>query len=239
MTRSQAILDWYRSLELPPEHLPKGIAAMNPYRASQPAVQEILQRFYSKYYADCQSRGLILGINPGRLGAGITGIPFTDTPALRDHCELEFPIETKEISAEFVYQVIAACGGPEPFYRKWFIGAACPLGFMRQNNRGNWVNYNYYDDTALYHAVRPYMLRWLAEQQALCGMPRRVIVLGTGKNLQYLQKLNAEAGLFDELIALEHPRYIMQYRRKNLDHYSEKYVKWLGFDPANARNSYL
>lgn len=239
MTRAEQILPWYRQLELPPKHLPKGIAVMNPYREAQPEVQTALDHFYHKYYADQEPRGLILGINPGRLGAGITGIPFTDSIALREHCHIPFALETREISAQFVYQVIAACGGPERFYRKWFIGAACPLGFMQQNARGNWVNYNYYDHDSLYRAVRPYMLRWLGEQQALCGMPRRAIVLGTGKNVQYLQKLNAEAGLFDELIALEHPRYIMQYRRKALGRYCEKYVKWLGFDPANARNSYL
>ena len=53
-------------------------------------------------------------------------------------------------------------------------------------------------------------------QQLLTFPVRRSVafVLGCGKNSQYLRQANAEKGWFDELVAIEHPRFIMQYRRK-------------------------
>jgi hypothetical protein len=58
-------------------NLPKGISVMNPFR-NNPEVMTIVSLFYKKFYSDSRKRYLILGINPGRFGAGITGIPFTD-----------------------------------------------------------------------------------------------------------------------------------------------------------------
>lgn len=227
--RSDDILQFYKNLHLPDSHLPKGVKAMNPYQNPNPAVEQVVAEFYERYYSDSKPRGLILGINPGRFGAGITGIPFTDTPALREHCHIAFEPETRETSAEFVYRVIAACGGPAVFYKQWFVGAACPLGFVYKNERGNWVNYNYYDNAELYQAVKPFMISQLKAQLALCGHPQSAVVWGTGKNFQYLSKLNMEAQLFEKLISLEHPRYIMQYKRRQLPHYLQKFKTTLGF----------
>jgi hypothetical protein len=44
---------------------------------------KICSSFYQKYYADNKKRSLIIGINPGRFGAGVTGIPFTDPIRLK------------------------------------------------------------------------------------------------------------------------------------------------------------
>lgn len=51
--------------------LPAGISVMNPFRESE-AVLEISSYFYNKYFNDKKPRHLILGINPGRFGAGVT-----------------------------------------------------------------------------------------------------------------------------------------------------------------------
>lgn len=224
-----AILQFYQNLHLPERHLPEGVKVMNPYRNPQPEVQQALRDFYGRFYCDTAPRGLILGINPGRFGAGVTGIPFTDTRALREDCTIDFAPNTRETSAEFVYKMIEACGGTEAFYKRWFIGAACPLGFVYQNLRGNWVNYNYYDKAELYQAVKPFMIAQLKAQKAMCGHPKSAVVWGTGKNFQYLSKLNEEAALFEELLPLEHPRYIMQYKRRHLPHYLKKFQTTLGF----------
>ncbi|NLA50491.1 MAG: DUF4918 family protein, partial [Bacteroidales bacterium] len=58
--------------------LPAGISIMNPFR-NNPDVINTVTLFYRKYYSDNNKRHMIIGINPGRLGAGATGIPFTDT----------------------------------------------------------------------------------------------------------------------------------------------------------------
>ncbi len=221
------ILNFYAQLELKDSLLPNDVRVMNPYRGDQPEVDRLLEEFYKKFYSDNESRGLILGINPGRLGAGQTGIPFTDTPALRNHCGINTSIETRETSSEFVYRMIAAYGGPSRFYQSWFIGAACPLGFLHYNSKGNWINWNYYDEESLYEAVEDFMIEKLRAQKALCGNPDQAIVWGTGKNMKFLSKINKKANLFKELIPLEHPRFIMQYRRKRLDEYLEKFLKHL------------
>lgn len=221
------ILKFYQDLDLAEDLLPEGVRVMNPYQEDSAEVPRLLEAYYGKYYSDQEPRGLILGINPGRLGAGQTGIPFTDTPALTEHCGIPTSIETRETSSEFVYKVVEAYGGPDLFFKDWFIGAACPLGFLHLNDKGNWINWNYYDQELLFTAVKDFMIEKLREQIELCGQPETAIVWGTGKNMKYLQKINREAKLFKELIPLEHPRYILQYKRKQLDFYLEKFLKHL------------
>ena len=86
------------------------------------------------------------------------------------------------------------------------------------------INLNYYDDKALEQAVTPFVEDWLRTLVA-CGMRTDVVLcIGTGKNAAYFTKLNERLGLFDRIIALEHPRYIMQYKTKELEQYIGKYV---------------
>jgi hypothetical protein len=40
-----------------------------------------------------------------------------------------------------------------------------------------------------------------------------------------MQRLNAEHHFFDELRAVEHPRFIMQYRRKQVDQFVASYLR--------------
>jgi hypothetical protein len=47
---------------------------------------------------------------------------------------------------------------------------------------------------------------------------------GTGKNEIFLRKLNEEHGFFKKIIALEHPRFIMQYKTANKQFYIDKYI---------------
>ena len=225
----QEILDFYHALSLDQSGMPDKVRVMNPYRdeETKDEVGRLLEVFHKKYFNDRKPRGIILGINPGRKGAGLTGIPFTDSPALKEVCDIDTEIETRETSSEFVYKLVQAYGGPQAFYGDWFIGAACPLGFLHLNDRGNWINWNYYDQEELYEAVKPFMKEQLMQQKALCGGPESAIVWGTGKNMKYLQKLNKEYGIFKELIPLEHPRFVMQYRRKRLEEYLGKFSKVL------------
>lgn len=227
MTLADQILQFYRKLELSVDLLPQDVDVLNPYRNASSEVWEVIEQFYRKYYSDNQPRGLILGINPGRLGAGATGIPFTDSYALEEYCDISFPGETRETSAAFVYMVVEAYGGAEKFYRDWFIGAGSPLGFIKKNEKGNWVNWNYYDQNLLYQAVRPFMDEKLQAQSALCASPETAVVLGTGKNFKFLQKINEDLQLFNNLIPLEHPRYIMQYKRKLVDQYVTRFIATL------------
>jgi len=206
--------------------LPAGISIMNPFLDQQ--IQSITSLFYRKYYSDDRQRRLILGINPGRFGAGVTGIPFTDTKRLQEKCGIPFDgKDTHEPSSVFVYRVIEAYGGPEVFYRDFFIGAVCPLGFTRMGTNGREVNYNYYDDKTLQTSVYGFILENL-EKQLRFGIDRDVcFCLGTGKNFRFLETLNREYRFFGQIVPLDHPRFIMQYRAKLVEEYTEEYIRKL------------
>lgn len=48
---------------------------MNPFREGE-EIFSVSSSFYRKFYTDNTPRHLILGINPGGFGAGVTAIPF-------------------------------------------------------------------------------------------------------------------------------------------------------------------
>jgi hypothetical protein len=194
--------------------LPAGINLMNPFRESD-AVLDVSSSFYNKYYHDHKRRHLILGINPGRFGAGVTGIPFTDTKRLTNVCGLTYSGKaTHEPSSVFVYEVIEAYGGPEKFYGNFYINAVCPLGFTISDAKGKEKNYNYYDSRELTQIFLPFMAESILKQIAFGIETDVCFCLGTGKNEKFLRALNDERGFFKTIIALEHPRFVMQYKAK-------------------------
>ncbi|MEO9210301.1 MAG: uracil-DNA glycosylase family protein [Ginsengibacter sp.] len=208
--------------------LPSGISVMNPFRENAHAL-EISSQFYKKYYNDINSRHIILGINPGRFGAGITGVPFTDTKRLLQECHITFEGKlTHEPSATFIYEMINAYGGVEKFYQKFYIQSICPLGFTIMNDKGKEVNYNYYDSKELTETVYEFMIENIRLQIKL-GVSRDICYcFGTGKNEKFLRKINETHHFFKKIIALEHPRYIMQYKSKSKQEYIEKYLTAFG-----------
>lgn len=113
-----------------------------------------MQQFYQKYYSDFQSRKLIIGINPSRHGAGVTGIPFTDTKRLENNCGIPMhSAHTHEISSVFMYDMIAEFGGVTDFYKQFYINSPFPLAIIRKIKEGNWINANYYDNRTLFEMV--------------------------------------------------------------------------------------
>jgi hypothetical protein len=226
MLFSEKIIGFNRQLEFT-NPLPDGIRIMNPY-AENPHALEISSRFYRKFYGDDQPRRMVMGINPGRFGAGVTGIPFTDTRRLKEKCGLEIPgLSTYEPSSVFVYEFIEAFGGVEAFYGRYYISAVCPLGFVKVNEKGREVNYNYYDSRELTDACRDFIVESL-ETQLRFGMDTDVcFCLGNNQNYKYLHKLNEEKGYFGRIVPLEHPRYIMQYKIRQKEEFVKKFVELL------------
>lgn len=220
---AKEILSYYQSLKLELET--STIDVLNPYQNQPLAVENALYDFYHKYYPDNKKRGLILGINPGRKGAGATGIPFTDTKRLIEFCGINLEgLHTHEPSSVFVYEVIKEYGGPQKFYSDFFIGSVSPLGFVQKNNLGHWVNFNFYDQASFEEEITPFIKENLRRQKAICQNPTKVVLFGSGKNLKSLQKINGDSTFFDEIIPLEHPRYIMQYKAKSIHQYIDKYL---------------
>lgn len=204
--------------------LPKNISIMNPFKENEEALN-ISTQFYKKFYNDNNKRHVILGINPGRFGAGVTGVPFTDTKRLLNECGLEFSGKpTHEPSATFIYEMINAYGGVEKFYGKFYIHSICPLGFTIINDKGKEINYNYYDSKELTETVYDFIIGNLKKQISFGISTDVCFLFGTGKNEKFVRKLNDEFHFFKKIIALEHPRYIMQYRSKSKPVYLEKYL---------------
>ena len=85
-------------------------------------------------------------------------------------------------------------------------------------------NYNYYDSAALIKATHGFIVENIYKQIALGVETDICFCFGTGKNEKFLRMLNEEHQFFDRIIALEHPRYIMQYKAKQKQFYIDKYL---------------
>lgn len=209
------------------EALPEGVQTLNPFQDK--IVLSLCEEFYKKYYNDENIRTLILGINPGRHGGGLTGIPFTDPIKLEQYCGIANPLPKKpELSADFIYRMITAYGGPDIFYRHFHFSSISPLGFTLDGK-----NLNYYDINALQHALRPFIVDSMKKTLKLGISTSVCYCLGEGTNVKYLHAINKEFGWFETIVPLAHPRFIMQYRRKLLDTYVGEYVEKL--KAANRR----
>jgi hypothetical protein len=220
MTFADQVLTFYRSLRIETP-LPKGIEVLNPYQDD--VAFELTTKFYRKYYNDHNRRTMIMGINPGRFGAGLTGVPFTDPVKLQEICGIANDLPKKtELSADFIHTMIAAFGGCEKFFSKFYFNSVSPLGFT-QNGR----NVNYYDSPLLLETLADFIKSSIRTQLQFNIDTRKVFCLGEGQNFKHLNKLNAQASFFDQVVPLAHPRFIMQYRRKKVPVYIEDYLEKL------------
>ncbi|MBX2909843.1 MAG: SMUG2 DNA glycosylase family protein [Chitinophagales bacterium] len=203
--------------------LPKGFQVLNPYM-DNPETMEVMRKFYYKYYNDNTKRKFIIGINPSRHGAGVTGVPFTDTKRLENVCGIKMKSAyTHEVSSVFLYDMIAEYGGAEAFYRNFYINSPFPLAIVRETKDSKWLNANYYDDPALFRMVKDFMIESLKQHLSVGLYSSEVYVLGK-KNAAFIRQLNDEAKLFKQISVLEHPRFIQQYKSKEKQHYIDKYI---------------
>ena len=203
--------------------LPDGFRVLNPY-LDNPETLQVMQAFYHKFYNDNQKRKFIIGINPSRHGAGVTGVPFTDTKRLESICGIAMKTAyTHEVSSVFLYDMIQEYGGINRFYQNFYINSPFPLAIVRKANGNNWVNANYYDAPKFFDAVKDYMIDSLKQHFAIGLDNSKVFILGK-KNATFIQKLNQEAKLFEQFSVLEHPRYIQQYKSKEKQLYIDKYI---------------
>ena len=221
MMFAEYVLKFYKSLDLSQHKLPKDVEVLNPYQ-DKTAI-DLTQKFFTKFYSDNNPRRIIIGINPGRFGGGMTGIPFTDPIRLAKICGIENDIPKKpELSSDFIYQMIEAYGGTEKFYGKYFISSVSPLGFTKDGK-----NLNYYDIKELQLALEDFIIASIRKQLTFGISTDIAFCLGEGQNYKFLQALNKEHKFFGKIVPLPHPRFIMQYRRKYLGEFIERYLKEL------------
>jgi hypothetical protein len=212
MSFAEKVIHFFDKIESP--QVPEYIEVMNPFITEE--VRDVVDQFYAKYFNDNNPRRLIFGINPGRFGAGITGVPFTDPIRLEEVCNIPNSFHKRqETSSVFVYNFIEKYGGPEAFYKDYFITGTFPLGFIFEGK-----NINYYDDKALQESLMELIVAYLEEQLSWNVKTDVAYCLGKGKNLKFLQKLNKQFGFFGEIRPVPHPRWVMQYRYKLRDDFA-------------------
>lgn len=221
-TFAEKVIEFNRNLYYPGK-LPDGFQVLNPY-FDNPETMVVMQKFYHKYYHDTSGRKFIIGINPSRNGAGVTGVPFTDTKRLESVCGIPMQsAHTHEISSVFLYDMIDAFGGTKDFYQQFYINSPFPLAIVKKSKEGKYLNANYYDDKQLFANVKDFMIESLEKHISLGLDTSEVFILGK-KNADFIQKLNQEKKLFDKLTVLEHPRFIQQYKSKEKQLYIDKYI---------------
>ncbi len=219
MNNSKKILKFLKKIK--PLKAPKNITVMNPYQNHY--TWSLVEKYYKKYYNDEKSRTLIFGINPGRLGGGLTGIPFTDPVNLEKYCLINNSIDKKrEISSKFIYELIDKYGGVEKFYKKYFITSVCPFGFTK-----NGKNFNYYDNQLILKHWKNQIAKWIDYQVKNIQNNKICFVIGKGKNQYFFEMINKEFKFFNEIISLPHPRWILQYRSKQKNKFIKEYINKL------------
>lgn len=213
---AERLIHFYHTLS--PPRLPRGIGLLHPQL--DPDVMKVVSAFFKKYYADNRPRKLLLGINPGRFGAGITGVNFTAPRQLKENCSIKHHWkDSSELSAEFIYMMIDAYGGPDKFYHDYFLGSMSPLGFTKAGK-----NINYYDDEKLASAITPFVVQSIQQQLSMGMLHETCYCIGGEKNFRFLEKINSEHKFFNKIVPLPHPRFIMQYKRKSLPDYIRLYL---------------
>ena len=162
----------------------------------------------------------------------MTGISFTTPQNLRRYCGIANDLrDTPELSSRFIYQVVEAFGGAKAFYGQFFLTSLFPLALIkngpaRDGKSGGPKNYNFYDDRLTTEALWPAITETVRTQTGF-GCNRTVAVCLGRKNETYLRRLNEQQGFFDRILTLDHPRYIMQYKSKDMPRYLDRYIATL------------
>ncbi|CAN5237027.1 SMUG2 DNA glycosylase family protein [soil metagenome] len=210
-TFAAAILDFLFHLKLPFK-LPGKIEVLDVHHI--PAVQNACNAFYKKFYSDNNKRHLLMGINPGRFGGGVTGIPFTDPIRLQNDCDIINDFQKKqELSSVFMYEMMKAYGSVETF------SSVSPLGFVQEGK-----NLNYYDDKILMQRIEPFVVNCMEKQLAFGLHTDVCFCIGEGANQKYLTTLNNKHNWFQHIKAVPHPRFVMQYKLKQKALYIQQWL---------------
>jgi len=173
---------------------------------------ENIKKFNEKYYKGSYPKTVLCGINPGKNGAGKTGIPFIDFSSLSELIE---GVETTgtERSAQFFYDVVQEIGA-ERFYRSFYVTNISWLGFIKD---GKNVNYYTLSDNAkaFIYKIFEFEIRQVS--------PTTIIAM-SGEVKHTLSSLY-KGGHIDISHSLPHPNHCAF--PKNYDSCKRQYIKLL------------
>ncbi len=175
---------------------------------------DVMDAFWSRYYGNQLPREVICGLNPGRLGAGLTGVPFTDFQTLSRWLP-GIERQDTEPSAQFFAKVVDAMG-VEAFFRRFYVTNVSAVGYVKD---GKNLNYHDLPEAALRVVERNFM-----EEMAAVG-PVRIIALGRQAYATAIRLLSSSVGSVEYL---PHPSWIMRYHPHDVDEWAHRYSGLLG-----------
>lgn len=175
--------------------------------------EEGISAFWEKFHGNSVPRIMICGINPGRFGAGKTGIPFMDFASLS---QLIPGVERRdsENSASFFFEVVKSFGA-KSFFKTFYVTNFSSVGFVKDG-----VNFNYHD---LPQAALETVERNFLAEIAIVD-PTHVISLGreVHRSVRKLLPRDIDCSLY-----LPHPSWIATYRSSDRDHWAQHYKEAL------------
>lgn len=226
---SNKVLEYQRWLANISLDLFDNYSLVNPFALDNKIkVNEISKIFYKKYYSDNNQRYLIIGSSPARKGTSVTGIPFEDAVHLYSECGIKIEgFYINKTATDFLYDVMELYGGCEKFYKDFYMSFVCPLGITNKSEKGNLINSNYYENKRLRETLYDFIVEALKKQISFGINTSVCFCIGSGENFKFLESINDKYHFFDKIVALEHPRFIMQYNSKDRDKYLNKYLEVL------------
>jgi uracil-DNA glycosylase len=176
--------------------------------------QAAIDAFWNTYYPEGPPRTVICGLNPGRFGAGQTGIPFMDFLSLSQLLPGIQRLDS-ERSAGFIFRVVQAYGA-EAFFQRFYVTNVASVGFLRD---GKNLNYPALPEQALEIVER----NFLAEMEIV--KPERIISLGREVHRTVLKLLGDRVECES---CLPHPAWVATYRSASMGEWVGRYVAEIG-----------
>lgn len=112
-----------------------------------------IERFYSEYYGTSYPETVLCGINPGRNGAGKTGVPFIDFSSLSKLLD-GVGRDDWERSAQFFFDIVQHFG-PRTFFRSFYVTNFSWVGYAKSGK-----NLNYHDLSGEAQAIIARLFRY-------------------------------------------------------------------------------
>jgi F0F1-type ATP synthase gamma subunit len=75
----------------------------------------------------------------------------------------------------------------------------------------------------LFGSLKQEIVKSVSTQLDFGAERKKVIIVGK-KNATFFKQINKEYNFFKDIVVLDHPRYIMQYKRKQIDSYLKEYI---------------
>lgn len=169
-----------------------------------------IDTFWRTYYGGAVPRVVLCGINPGRHGAGKTGIPFLDFQLLSQLIS-GIDRQDSERSARFFFQVVRQFG-VAAFFHSFYVTNVASVGFIRD---GKNLNYDALPASALEVVERNFL------QEMEIVQPTHVISLSNvvQKTVRKLLPTTVDCSM-----RLPHPSWITTYRGNEMDKWAARYL---------------